>query len=69
MSKKNKVQKKDILSRKIEKIYHNYGIDTSDMTEEEFDRIKVEYLFGKSNIDKDLKESEKFKNIFKEDIV
>jgi len=60
---------RDNLSKKIEKMYRNYGIDTSDMTEDEFSRMKKLYLDGGKSIDKDLKDSEQYKERFADDIV
>ena len=68
MSRKQK-EERDPLSKKIEKMYHNYGIDTSDMSDEEFQRMKDQYLAKKQNLDHDLRESEKFKERFADDIV
>jgi hypothetical protein len=62
-------QEKDALSKKIEKMYQNYGLDTSNMTDDEFERMKSQYINNGKNIDVDLKESEKFKERFANDIV
>ena len=59
----------DSFYKKIEKMYHNYGIDTSNMSEEEFERIKVQYLSSGKSIEQDIKNSEKFKEQFADDIV
>ena len=62
-------QEKDALTKKIEKMYQNYGIDTSSMSDEEFERMKEQYLIKGKDINSDLKESEKFKERFVNDIV
>ncbi len=66
MKKKNSPEK-DEFFKKLEKLYQNYGIDTSNMDEEEWERLKQQYR-GK-NLDADLKESEKYKDQFLDDIV
>lgn len=60
--------KSDTLIKKILRMYKNYGLDISDMSEEEFIRVRREYE-KKCSIDKDLKESEKFADKFTEDII
>lgn len=55
--------------KKIKKMYENYGINTGDMSEDELDRLYQQYLSSDKNLDNDLKESEKFSNIFDEDII
>ena len=62
-------QEKDSLTKKIEKMYHNYGIDTSNMSDEEFERMREQYLDKGKDIDADLRESERFKERFADDIV
>lgn len=71
MSKKKDDDSKDIVTKKIIKMYQNYGIDVADMSDEEFNRIKESYTNPKtkSNIDTDLKKSEQFIEIYKEDII
>tara|TARA_R110000824_G_scaffold59797_1_gene160287 strand:+ start:41 stop:271 length:231 start_codon:yes stop_codon:yes gene_type:complete len=62
-SKKNKKNKdvKDELIEKIKEMYSNYGIDISNMSDDEFERIKEQYLKRQdSSIDKDLKRSKKY---------
>lgn len=70
MSKKNG-EKKDDITKKIIKIYQNYGIDIADMSDEEFDRIKKSYINPENelNLDVDLEKSEKYIEKFKEDII
>lgn len=49
----------DPIIDKIKKIYEGYGIDTSDMEEEEFERIKRDYLSkGSRLLDMDVREAE-----------
>lgn len=60
---------RDTLSRKIEKMYQNYGLDTSNMSEDEFDRMKQSYLDDLGDIDSDLRASEQHKERFANDIV
>lgn len=55
--------------RKIKKIYENYGINTTDMSEEELDRLYQQYMSSGKSLDDDLKESEKFSSLFEEDII
>jgi len=62
-------QEKSGLAKKIESMYQNYGIDTSNMSDEEFDRICDLYRRQKEDIDADLKKSEEFKERFEDDIV
>jgi hypothetical protein len=66
---KKKQPEKDALVRKIETMYRNYGLDTSNMSEDEFDRIKRSYQETGKSIDVDIKASEKFKKRFSEDIM
>lgn len=67
MKKKKKVTKYDLEIRKIKKIYQNYGINTDDMSEEELDRLYHDYRKGKSNLESDIKDSEKYSSTFTED--
>lgn len=69
MEKEPQEKKMDSITKKIIKIYQNYGLDISDMSVEEFDRMKEMYQQKKSDIDADLKQSEKFINDFSEDIL
>jgi secreted protein with Ig-like and vWFA domain len=48
------------LRKSIKDIYNNYGIDVSDMGDDEFGRLIKQYLNGDSNIDEDLEESLKY---------
>lgn len=65
--KKKKNFEKDEIIRKLEKMYQNYGIDTSNMDEEEWERLKKQYQ--KKDLDSDLKKSEEYKDKFLDDIV
>lgn len=62
-------QEKSPLAKKIEKMYQNYGINTADMSDEEFERICDLYRKHRRDIDVDLKKSEKHKDRFEDDIV
>ncbi len=66
MKKKNLLENDEII-KKLEKMYQNYWIDTSNMDEEEWERLRKQYL--KKDLDSDLKKSEKYKDQFSEDIV
>lgn len=54
---------------KIERLYTNYGIDTSTMGEEEFDRLVEEYSRKPENLEADLQKSEEYKDKFSEDLI
>jgi hypothetical protein len=56
-------------SKKLERLYENYGIDTSSMEDDEFERLGKAYISSGKNIDDDLKESEKYRGKFSDDIV
>lgn len=62
-------EKKEPLVRKILKLYENYGLDISDMDEDELNRLVELYKSGVSNIDKDLKKSSKHAGKFENDIL
>lgn len=55
--------------KKIKKMYENYGINTADMSEQELDRLYKSYKKLGGDIDKDLKDSERFSSVFEEDII
>lgn len=55
--------------KKIKKMYQNYGLNTSNMSEDELDRLYQSYKKPGKNLEKDLKESEKFLTVFEEDII
>lgn len=55
--------------KKIAEIYHNYGIDTSNMEDSEIDNIVEMYISMGRDIDADLRESEKHKDKFGEDLI
>lgn len=65
----NTEKEEDLIIKKIKKMYENYGISTMDMLEDEFERLKWEYLAEGKNINKDLKESKKFKDQFKDSVI
>jgi len=46
-----------LIKKSIRDIYNNYGIDVSDMGEDEFGRLIGQYLSGESDLEKDLEES------------
>jgi hypothetical protein len=66
-NKDKKKSKFDIELKKIRKIYENYGIDTSDMSEEELDRIYHQYKKTNRSIENDVRESERYSAVFDED--
>jgi hypothetical protein len=59
--KKAKSEQKDLIVEKIKEMYSNYGIDISDMGDEEFLRLKEQYASKPGSLDDDLKASEKHK--------
>lgn len=61
--------KPDILIKKIIKMYKNYGLDVSNMSDEELSRIKKAYIDGDLSIDKDLRSSEKYSGKFIDNIL
>ena len=65
----SKNTKRETIFKKIEKMYENYGMDITNMSEEEFERLIETYLNQHHNIDEDLKKSEKYKNVFSDDII
>jgi len=46
-----------LIRKSIRDIYNNYGIDVSDMGEDEFGRLIKQYLSGESDLERDLEES------------
>lgn len=60
---------KDKLIEKIKELYQNYGIDTSDMDDDELARLKDLYKKKGKDIDLDLENSKKFRERFADDIV
>lgn len=69
MKNTNREGRTDSIIKKIEKLYQNYGIDITDMSDEEFDRIKASYKNKSRNLEKDLKDSEKHLGQFDDDIL
>lgn len=57
------------ICKKVAEIYHNYGIDTSNMEDSELESIAEMYYSMGRDIDADLKESEKHKDKFGEDLI
>jgi len=55
---------------KIKEMYKNYGIDVSDMSDEEFIRIKEQYLSKlRGDLDQDLEASRKHFEALSKDII
>jgi hypothetical protein len=69
MSAEKRKRERNNFCKKLEELYHNYGIDTSNMDEEEFQSIYDLYNTTGRDIDQDLRESEKHKDKFAEDII
>lgn len=67
--KKKSVTEKDAVIKKLEKMYQNYGIDISEMDEEEFERLRHSYQERSQDLEQDLEKSEQFKDRFVDDIV
>lgn len=65
----NKPAKYEADIKKLKKMYENYGINTSDMSDEEFDRLYKQYLNSNKNLNEDLKDSEKYSHIFDDDMI
>lgn len=59
-------KEKDALSKKLEKLYRNYGIDISEIEEDELERLKEAYSSGKNSIENDLRDSEQHRDKFVE---
>lgn len=55
--------------RKVERMYQNFGIDTSNMSEEELQAIVDKYIRLKKDLDADLAQSEKHKDKFEDDLI
>jgi hypothetical protein len=69
-AKSKKSNPEDAIIKKIKQLYSNYGIDISDMSDDEFSRIKDQYLEKKVGaLDDDLKASEKYIPDFAEKII
>ena len=66
---KKKATKYDSEIKKLKKLYENYGINTSDMSEEEFERLYNQYVSSGKNINKDLKDSEQYSKAYDDDII
>jgi hypothetical protein len=61
--------KQDTLTKKILKLYKNYGLDVSSISDEEIERIKPSYKKKGNNIDSDLKKSEDYIDEFAGNII
>jgi len=69
-AKPRKSAPEDAMIKKIKQLYFNYGIDISDMSDEEFLRIMNQYLEKKDGaLDDDLTASEKHILAFAEKII
>lgn len=66
---KKKNTKHDAMIKKIKKMYENYGINTSDMGEDEFDRLCKKYLKKENSLQDDLKASEQYSDVYDDDII
>tara|TARA_B100000131_G_scaffold261741_1_gene257960 strand:+ start:3575 stop:3784 length:210 start_codon:yes stop_codon:yes gene_type:complete len=55
------------LKKSIKDLYNNYGIDVSDMGDDEFGRLIKQYLNGESDINKDLEESKKYADEYEDE--
>jgi hypothetical protein len=64
-----KPTKHDAEIKKLKRMYENYGINTSDMSEEEFERLHKKYKNSGKNLDEDLKASEKYYKVYDDDII
>ncbi len=65
----SKILSNDEFFKKIEKLYQNYGMDTSNMDEDELLRLKDLYQKRGRSIDADIAASEKYKDRFIDDLV
>lgn len=54
---------------KLKRIFQNYGLNILDMTEEEFERLYKSYKESGKDINKDLRDSEKFSGKYDDDII
>ena len=63
-----KIDKAEIYE-KIKQLYHNYGIDTANMNDEEFDRLIESYSSRSEDLDADLLKSERYSEKFSEDLI
>jgi hypothetical protein len=57
--KKKKSEPRDHIVEKIKEMYANYGINISNMSEEEFLRLKEQYNSKPGSLERDLKASAK----------
>ena len=63
------ITRSDAISKKIIKMYKNYGLDVSNMTDDEIDKIREYYVENKAKLREDLKFSEKFIEEYSEKII
>lgn len=57
------------LKTKIQEIYRNYGINVSEITDEEYQRMITHYSLNPQELVKDLKHSAKHASMFPDDEV
>ena len=57
------------VDKKIVELYNNYGIDVSEMAEDELERIIQAYKLEKRSIDDDIKDSKQYIEKFEDDIL
>jgi hypothetical protein len=62
-------KQKDPVTKKIVKMYKNYGLDVNSMSDEEFNRMREMYQKQKADIDEDLEKSEVYSEEFSEKII
>lgn len=59
----------DKIKQKIFDLYRNYGLDWSDMTEEELERLVTFYSQNKKMLDSHYQKSEEYSGMFSDDDV
>ncbi len=59
----------DRMIAKLRQMYENWGIDTTDMEEDELQRVLRPYISGERSLEKDLKASAVHAKKFKDDII
>jgi hypothetical protein len=70
MKKKNSDEPKDPIIEMLKEMYTNYGIDISNMSEDEFARLKAKYAQKPpGSLRADLEASKQYLPIFEEDII
>lgn len=68
-AKEENLLENDPIVKKIIKIYENYGMDISNMSEEEFERLRSKYVGNKAQLNQDVKNSEKYRGKFTDDVL